>query len=369
MEHRQLGSSGLTVSVLSFGTMTVGGRDRFQNMGSLGVPEVSRMLDLCEEAGLGVIDTADLYSFGAAEEIIGESLRGRRDRFAIVTKAFMRVGTGAHDVGLSRKHLMGACEASLRRLQTDYIDVYMSHEPDLFVPVEETVRAFDDLVRQGKVRYVGCSNHSAWHVMKALFAADRLGVSRYVCQELNYSLVSRDIEHELVPMGLDQGVGVMAWSPLHYGLLSGKFRRDVRPAETRLNQLDAPGTVDLDRVFRIVDVLVEIGAERGVSAAQVALNWVVSRPAVSTVILGARNEAQLRDNLAAVTWRLTPEEIARLDNVSALPEPYPYWHQHKFGLERNPRVPAARAEGWATDINRSRAAAEAVHFVRKDGSP
>jgi aryl-alcohol dehydrogenase-like predicted oxidoreductase len=369
MEHRQLGSSGLSVSVLSLGTMTVGGRDRFRNMGNLGVAEVSRMLDLCDDAGLSVIDTADLYSFGAAEEIVGESLQGRRDRYVVVTKAFMRVGTGTHDVGLSRKHLIAACEASLRRLRTDYLDVYMAHEPDLFVPVDETVRAFDDLVRQGKVRYIGCSNHSAWHVMKALSVADRHGLSRYVCQELNYSLVSRDIEHELVPMGLDQGVGVMAWSPLHYGLLSGKFRRGERPAETRLNQLDAPGTVDLDRVFRIVDVLLEIGSARGVSAAQVALNWVVSRPGVSTVILGARNEAQLRDNLAAVTWRLTPEETARLDDVSALPEPYPYWHQHKFGLERNPRVPAARGHGWATDVDKSRAEAAAVHFVRKDGSP
>ena len=369
MEQRQLGTSGLGVSVLSFGTMTVGGKDRFQNMGSLGVPEVSRMLDICEDAGLTVIDTADLYSFGAAEEIIGEALKGRRERFVIITKAYMRIGSAAHDVGLSRKHLIAACDASLRRLQTDYVDVYMSHEPDLFVPVEETIRAFDDLVRQGKARYIGCSNHSAWHVMKALSVSDRFGLSRYVCQELNYSLVSRDIEHELVPMGLDQGVGVMAWSPLHYGLLSGKFRRDARPAETRLNQLEAPGTVDLERVFRIVDVLVAIGHERGVSAAQVALNWVVSRPAVSSVILGARNESQLRDNLAAVTWRLTPDEIARLDEVSALPEPYPYWHQHKFGLERNPRVPTMRTSGWTSDVDRSRAEAAAVHFVRKDGSP
>ena len=369
MQIRQLGNSGLSVSVLSFGTMTVGGKDRFQNMGNLGVAEVSRMLDLCEAAGLTVIDTADLYSFGAAEEIVGEALKGRRERFVIVTKAFMRVGTGAHDVGLSRKHLVAACDASLRRLQTDYVDVYMSHEPDLFVPVDETVRALDDLVRQGTVRYLGCSNHSAWHVMKALAASDRLGLSRYVCQELNYSLVSRDIEHELVPMGLDQGLGVMAWSPLHYGLLSGKFRRDARPAETRLNQLEAPGTVDLERVFRIVDVLLAIGQERGVSAAQVALNWVVSRPGVSTVIVGARNETQLRDNLAAVTWRLTPDEIARLDDVSALPEPYPYWHQHKFGLERNPRVLAPRVSGWATDVDKSRAEAAAVQYVRKDGAP
>jgi aryl-alcohol dehydrogenase-like predicted oxidoreductase len=365
MEQRQLGRSGLTVSVLSLGTMTVGGVDRFRNMGSLGVADVSRMLDVCLEAGLTVVDTADLYSFGAAEEVLGEALQGRRDQFVLVTKAFMRVGPGVHDVGLSRKHLVAACDASLRRLKTDHVDVYMAHEPDLFVPVEETLRAFDDLVTEGKVRYIGCSNHSAWQVMKALGTSDRQGRARYVCQEVNYSLVNRDIEHEIVPMGLDQGVGVMAWSPLHYGLLSGKFRRGVRPAETRLDQLDAPGTVDLERVYRIVDVLVAIGEERGVSPAQVALNWVLSRPLVSTVILGARNETQLRDNLAAATWRLAPGEIARLDDVSALPEPYPGWHQHKFGLERNPRLPGTRVSDWTSDVSRSRDEAALVTHTRQ----
>ena len=342
MEQRQLGNSGLSMSVFSFGTMTVGGRDRFQNMGNLGVPETSRMLDVCMDAGVTTIDTADLYSFGAAEEILGEALKGRRDQFVIVTKAFMRMGPGAHDVGLSRKHLMHACEASLRRLQTDYVDVYMAHDPDLLVPVEETLRAFDDLVTQGKVRYIGCSNHSAWHVMKALAISDRRGYARYICQEVNYSLVARDIEHEIIPLGLDQSVGVMAWSPLHYGLLTGKFTRDGRPAETRLNQLDAPGSIDLERVYRIVDVLTDIGRQRNASPAQVALNWVISKPGVDTVILGARNEQQLRDNLAAAQWHLSPEEVIRLDEVSALPEPYPTWHQHKFGLERNPRLPSTR---------------------------
>jgi aryl-alcohol dehydrogenase-like predicted oxidoreductase len=364
MEQRQLGASGLSVSVLSFGTMTVGGRDRFQNMGSLGVNEVSRMLDLCLEAGLTVIDTADLYSFGAAEEVLGEALRGRRDQFVLVTKAFMRMSQGAHDVGLSRKHLLAACDASLRRLATDYVDVYMAHDPDLFVPVEETMRAFDDLVSQGKVRYVGCSNHSAWQVMKALGVSERRGWVRYVCQQVNYSLINRDIEYELVPMGLDQGVGVMAWSPLHYGLLTGKFRRGVRPAETRLNQLDAPGTIDLERMYRIVDVLIAIADDRGVSPAQVAINWVTGKPCVSTVILGARDERQLRDNLAAARWRLTPEEIARLDEVSALPEPYPYWHQHKFGLERNPRVPSMRVRNWTSDLSKSRDEAAALTHTR-----
>jgi aryl-alcohol dehydrogenase-like predicted oxidoreductase len=342
MEQRQLGAGGLSMSVLSFGTMTIGGRDRFQHMGNLGVAETGRMLDVCRDAGVTVIDTADMYSFGGAEEILGEALQGRRHEFLIVTKVFMRVGKGPHDVGLSRQHIIEGCEASLRRLRTDYLDVYMCHEPDQFVPVEETLRAFDDLVSQGKVRYLGCSNHSGWHVMKALWAADRRGYARYICQQVNYSLVSRDVEHELVPMGIDQGVGIMAWSPLHFGLLSGKFRRDARPEQTRLNALDAPGTIDLDRLYRIVDVLVDIGSARDVSPAQVAINWVMQKPRVDTVVLGARTEEQLRDNLAAATWRLEPEEMARLDEVSALPEPYPYWHQHKFGVERNPRVAAIR---------------------------
>ena len=343
MEQRLLGKSGLSMSVLSFGTMTVGGRDRFQYMGNLGVAEASRMLDICADAGVTVIDTADMYSFGGSEEVLGEALQARRAQFVLVTKVFMRVGKGPHDIGLSRQHIIEGCEASLRRLRTDYLDVYMGHEPDQFVPVEETLRAFDDLVKQGKVRYIACSNHSAWHVMKALWASERNGFVRYVSQQVNYSLVARDVEHELIPMGLDQGVGVMAWSPLHFGLLSGKFRRDARPTETRLNQLDAPGTVDLERLYRIVDVLVDIGQQRGVSAAQVALNWVMNKPGVDTVVIGARNEEQLRDNLAAAEWRLSLEEMTRLDEVSALPEPYPYWHQHKFGIERNPRVPPVRA--------------------------
>jgi aryl-alcohol dehydrogenase-like predicted oxidoreductase len=365
MEQRLLGRSGLSVSVLSFGTMTVGGVDRFQNMGNLGVAETSRMLDICKEAGLTVIDTADVYSFGAAEEILGEVLKTRRNDFVLVTKGFMRMGQGAHDAGLSRKHLIQACEASLRRLKTDYVDLYLAHDPDLFAPAEETMRAFDDLVRDGKVRYVGCSNHSAWQVMKALAASDRHGRTRHIAQQLNYSLINRDIEHELVPMGLDQGVGVMAWSPLHYGLLSGKFRRDARPTETRLNQLDAPGTIDMERVYRIVDVLIDLGRQRGVSPAQVAINWVLNKPGVDTVILGARNEAQLRDNLAAAVWRLTADEIARLDEVSALPEPYPYWHQHKFGLERSPRVPGVRSRGWTTDVWASRQEANQLPLVPK----
>jgi aryl-alcohol dehydrogenase-like predicted oxidoreductase len=342
MEQRRFGNSGLSVSVLSFGTMTIGGRDRFGKMGNLDLADTSRILDICREAGVTTLDTADSYSLGGAEEILGEALVGRRDDFVLVTKAYNRLGTGPHDVGLSRKHLIQACEASLRRLRTDHLDLYICHEPDTFVAVEETLRAYDDLVTQGKVRYVGCSNHAAWQVMKALAVSERLGVTRYVCQQVNYSLIARDVEHEIVPLGLDQSVGLMAWSPLHAGLLTGKFRRDARPSVSRLNDLDPPGTIDFERVYRIVDVLADIARARSVTPSQVALNWVLCKPGVDTVILGARDEAQLRDNLAAASWRLSADEMTRLDEVSALPEPYPMWHQHKFGIERNPRLPAMR---------------------------
>ncbi len=342
MEQRQFGNSGLSVSVLSFGTMTVGGRERFGKMGNLGLSETTKMLDICRDAGITTIDTADMYSYGGAEEILGEALQGRRDEFVIATKGFSRLGQGPHDVGLSRKHLIQACEASLKRLRTDYIDLYIGHQPDQLVSVEETMRAFDDLVTQGKIRYVGCSNNSAWHVMKALAVSERFGLARYVCQQVNYNLIAREVEHEIIPLGLDQKVGLMAWSPLHAGLLTGKFTRDAKPSVSRLNDLDAPGTIDFDRVYRIVDKLSEIGRPRNATPAQVALNWVMNKPGVDTVIIGARDEAQLRDNLAAAEWRLSVEEMAALDEVSALPEPYPQWHQHKFGIERNPRLPGVR---------------------------
>jgi aryl-alcohol dehydrogenase-like predicted oxidoreductase len=344
MEQRRFGNSGLSVSVLSFGTMTVGGKDRFSKMGNLGVAETKRILDICRDAGVTTIDTADVYSFGASEEILGEALQGQREDFVLATKSFMRLGTtGPHDTGLSRKYLIKACEASLKRLRTDYIDLYIAHEPDMFVSLDETMRAYDDLVTQGKVRYVGCSNNSAWQVMKALAVSDRLGYVRYVCQQVNYNLIARDVEHEIIPLALDQSIGIMAWSPLHAGLLSGKFRRGApRPSVSRLNELDVPGTVDFDHVYRIVDKLTEIATARGVTAAQVALSWVMNKPGVDTVIIGARDEAQLRDNLAAADWRLSGEEMMTLDEVSALPEPYPMWHQHKFGIERNPRLPSIR---------------------------
>src|SRR3954471_15891419 len=289
MEQRRFGNSGLSVSVLSFGTMTVGGKDRFSKMGNLGVAETKRILDICRDAGVTTIDTADVYSFGASEEILGEALQGQREDFVLATKSFMRLATtGPHDTGLSRKYLIKACEASLKRLRTDYIDLYIAHEPDMFVSLDETMRAYDDLVTQGKVRYVGCSNNAAWQVMKALAVSDRLGLTRYVCQQVNYNLLARDVEHEIVPLGLDQRVGLMAWSPLHAGLLSGKFRRDVRPSVSRLNDLEVPGTVDFERLYRIVDTLTEIAQARSVSPAQAALNWVINKPGVETVIVGAR---------------------------------------------------------------------------------
>ncbi|HEY2433190.1 MAG TPA: aldo/keto reductase [Vicinamibacterales bacterium] len=343
MEQRFLGNSGLSVSALTFGTMTLGGRDRFAKMGNLGVDDTVRILGILRDAGVSTLDTADIYSVGGAEEVLGQALKGQRDDFVLVTKAYQRMHAGPFGTGLSRRYLVAACEASLRRLQTDYLDLYLCHEPDTFVPVEETLRAYDDLVSAGKVRYIGCSNHAAWQVMKALAASDRILAPRYVTQQVNYSLVARDVEHDIVPLALDQRCGLMVWSPLQAGLLTGKFRRDSpKPEVARINDLGVPGTVDFDRLYRIVDVLDAIARERAATIAQVAINWVLHKPGVDTVILGARNETQLRDILKSADFRLTPEESARLDEVSALPEPYPQWHQHKFGIERNPRLPAQR---------------------------
>ena len=344
MEQRRFGNSGLSVSVLSFGTMTIGGRDRFGKMGNLGVSETSRILDVCREAGVTTLDTADAYSFGASEEILGEALTGRRNDFVLVTKVYNRLGPGPHDVGLSRKHLIEACEASLRRLQTDYIDLYICHQPDSFVAVDETLRAFDDLVRSGKIRYAGCSNHSAWQVMKALAVSDRFGLTRYVCQQVNYSLIGRDIEHEIIPLGLDQSVGLMAWSPLHAGLLTGKFRRDSRPAVSRLNELEAPGTVDYERVYRIVDVLTDIAQARGriAVAGRAQLGPEQARSGYGHPGSTRRVAAQRQpggSHVAALGGRNDPA-----GRGSALPEPYPMWHQHKFGIERNLRLPSMRSD-------------------------
>ncbi len=337
MEYRLLGASGLEVSALSFGTMTLGGEGRFAAMGNVQAGEARRHVEICIEAGVNLFDTADIYSLGKSEEVLGQALGVRRKEIVLATKVFARLEPGTNKAGLSRRHILEACEASLRRLGTDYIDLYQAHNFDSLAPLDETLRAFDDLIRAGKIRYAGCSNYSGWQLMKALSISDRLGIQRYISQQINYSLVARDAEHELVPAGLDQRTGIMAWSPLQFGLLSGKFRRgQPKPVDSRLNSLDAPGTIDEERLYRIVDALSEIAGQRGVSISQAALNWVMRKPGVDTVIIGARNERQLRDNLAAASWTLTDAEVERLDEVSALPLPYPYWHQQKFAGDRNP---------------------------------
>ncbi|MGA2737608.1 MAG: aldo/keto reductase [Bryobacteraceae bacterium] len=337
MEYRLLGASGLEVSVLSFGTMTLGGEGRFAAIGNVQVAEARRHVEICIEAGVNLFDTADIYSFGKSEEVLGQALGARRKDIVLATKVFVRLEPGANKAGLSRRHILEACDASLRRLGTDYIDLYQSHNFDSLTPLDETLRAFDDLIRAGKVRYAGCSNYSGWQLMKALSVSDRLGIRRYVSQQINYSLLARDAEHELVAAGVDQRIGIMAWSPLQGGLLSGKFRRGQgKPEESRLNTLDASGTIDQERLYRIVDAMAGIAAQRGVSISQAALNWVMRKPGVDTVVVGARNEAQLRDNLAAANWTLSNAEVESLDEVSALPLPYPYWHQQKFAGDRNP---------------------------------
>jgi aryl-alcohol dehydrogenase-like predicted oxidoreductase len=337
MEYRLLGASGLEVSVLSFGTMTLGGEGRFAAIGNVQVEEARRQVEICIEAGVNLFDTADIYSFGKSEEVLGQALGARRKDIVLATKVFVRLEPGTNKAGLSRRHILEACEASLRRLGTDCIDLYQVHNFDSLTPLDETLRAFDDLIRAGKIRYAGCSNYSGWQLMKALSISDRLGIQRYISQQINYSLLARDAEHELVPAGIDQRTGIMAWSPLQFGLLSGKFRRGAaKPSESRLNSMEAPGAFDEERLYKIVDALAGIATERGVSISQVALNWVMRKPGVDTVIIGARNEQQLRDNLAAASWTLTDAEVERLDEVSALPLPYPYWHQQKFAGDRNP---------------------------------
>jgi len=343
VEYRLLGGSGLEVSVLSFGTMTLGGEGRFAAMGNVQADEARRLVELCLEAGVNLFDTADIYSMGKSEEVLGEALGAHRKDIVLATKVFNRLEPGTNKAGLSRRHILEACEASLRRLRTDYIDLYQAHSFDSLTPIDETLRAFDHLIRAGKIRYAGCSNHTGWQLMKAQSTADRLGVPRYISQQINYSLLARDAEHELIPCGLDQRTGIMIWSPLQGGLLSGKFQRGMaRPSESRLNSLDAPGTIDQERLYRIAGALGEIAAQRGVSISQVALNWVTRKPGVDTVIVGARNEEQLSNNLAAANWTLTDAEVERLDEVSALPLPYPYWHQRKFAAERNPAARHAR---------------------------
>ena len=336
MTYRQLGSSGLRVSVISLGTMTFGGRGKFAQVGSTGVDDARRQVDLCLDAGVNLIDTADVYSGGLSEEIVGEVLAGRRDGVLIATKARFSMGDGPNDAGLSRHHLIRACEASLRRLRTDHIDLYQVHQWDGQTPVEETLAALEHLVTSGKVRYIGCSNFSGWHVMKSLAASRREHLPSYVSQQIHYTLQARDAELELLPLAVDQGLGVLVWSPLAGGLLSGKYRRGVPPTEgsRHLTDWNEPPVHDEDRLYDLVDVLVEIGQAHAVSAAQVSLAWLLQRPGVTSVVVGARHQEQLTDNLAAARLRLTDEDVTRLERVSRPPLPYPYWHQAATASER-----------------------------------
>lgn len=346
MEYRQLGGSGLKVPALSFGTATFGGgTEFFRAWGETDVAEASRMVDICLEAGVNLFDTANAYSRGLSEEILGKAIAGRREQVLISTKATFRMGEGPNEVGSSRHHLLRECEASLRRLGTDYIDIYTMHGFDALTPVEETLRTLDDLVRSGKVRYVACSNFSGWHLMKSLAVAERYGWPRYVAHQAYYSLVGREYEWELMPLALDQKIGTIVWSPLGWGRLTGKIRRGQPvPSTSRLHQTAEQGPpVPEEHLYTVVDALEKTAKELEKTVPQVALNWLLQRPTVASVIVGARDEAQLRQNLGAVDWSLTPEQLARLDAASETTPVYPYWHQRGF-VERNP-LPVAKSAG------------------------
>jgi aryl-alcohol dehydrogenase-like predicted oxidoreductase len=338
MEYRRLGASGLNVPLISLGAATFGGTSEFfRAWGSTDVAAARRMVDVCLDAGVTMFDTADVYSNGKSEKILGEVLKGRRDRALISTKATFRFGSDPNDVGSSRFHLLRSCDEALKRLQTDHIDIFQLHGFDAMTPPEEVLSTLDQLVRAGKIRYVGVSNFSGWHLMKSLAVADRYGYPRYVANQTYYSLIGRDYEWELMPLGLDQGVGALVWSPLGWGRLTGKIRRgQPLPETSRLHKTADKGPpVDEERLFRVVDALDDIAKETGKSVPQIALNWLFHRPTVSSVIIGARDEKQLKDNLDAIGWHLTPEQIAKLDAASETTKPYPYWHQSGFG-ERNP---------------------------------
>jgi aryl-alcohol dehydrogenase-like predicted oxidoreductase len=336
MDYRQLGRSGLKVSALTLGTMTFGGRDKFADVGTTDVKTAARQLDICLDAGVNFVDTADVYSDGLSEQILGQIIRGRRDRLLLATKARFPMGSGPNDEGLSRHHLIAACDASLQRLGVDHIDLYQVHQWDGQTPLEETLDALDTLVHAGKVRYIGCSNYSAWHVTKALGISERRGFERFVSEQIHYTLQAREAEYELVPLAISEGLGILVWSPLAGGLLSGKYRRDEDPppGSRHLTEWNEPPIRDEERLYDIVDVLVEVGEAHGVSAAQVSIAWLLGRPGVTSVVVGARTEEQLADNLAAAELELTGEERARLDDVSAPPLLYPYWHQAASAADR-----------------------------------
>jgi len=338
MDYRQLGHSGLKVSALSFGTGTFGGgTEFFRAWGQTEVADARRLVDICLEAGINLFDTADVYSNGLSEEILGKAIAGKRSNLLISTKTTFRLGEGPNDVGSSRYHIVRACEGSLRRLGTDYIDIYHMHGFDGLTPVEETLEALDTLVRSGKVRYIACSNFSGWHLMKSLATSEKYGWARYVAHQVYYSLLGRDYEWELLPLGIDQKVGALVWSPLGWGRLTGKIRRgQPMPAVSRLKSTaDSGPPVPVEYVYKVVDAIDSIARQTGKSVPQIALNWLLQRPTVSSVIIGARNEEQLRQNLGAAGWRLMPEHVAALDAASETTPAYPYWHQRQF-VERIP---------------------------------
>ena len=335
MDYNRLGHSGLRVPALSFGTGTFGGgTDFFKAWGSTDAAGASRLVDICLDHGINLFDSADVYSKGLAEQILGEAIKGKRNRLMISTKATFPFGDGPNDFGSSRKHLLEAIDAALTRLGVDTIDLLQLHGQDYNTPVEETLSTLDQLVRTGKVRYIGCSNFSGWHLMKSLATSDRYGYPRYVAHQAYYSLLNRDYEWELLQLGRDQGVGALVWSPLGWGKLTGKIRRD-QPALPGSRAHDIAGTgpkYDEERLFKIVDALDGLSRETGKTIPQIALNWLLQRPTVSSVIIGARNEEQLKQNIGAVGWKLTPQQIATLDAVSDVTAAYPVWHQRQFPM-------------------------------------
>lgn len=335
MQYRTLGQTGLKVSVITMGTFTFGGRGAFGRTARQDVSDARLLVDTCIDHGVNLFDTANMYSTGLSEEILGEVLEGRYDDILVTSKARMPIGDGPNDEGVSRWHLIRECERSLRRLRTDHIDLYYMHEWDGLTPVEEKMEALDMLIQQGKIRYAGCSNYSAWHVMKSLAAAPRHS-SRFVSQQIHYTIEAREAEYELLPLSVDQGLGVQVWSPLAAGLLSGKHRRGADPAEgsRQAEGWDEPPIRDTDRLWNIVDTLVEIGDAHKVEAAQIALAWLLTRPAVASLVVGGRSADQFERNFRAVDLDLSDDELTRLNDVSRLPLIYPYWHQNNFARPR-----------------------------------
>lgn len=335
MEYRTLGRSGLKVSAISMGTFSFGGVGGFAKVASQGVSEAQRLIDCCIDLGVNLFDTANMYSLGRSEEILGEALGTRRNDVLISSKARMRIGDGPNDEGASRHHIIRECERSLARLKRDHIDIYFMHEWDGLTPLDEMLEALHTLREQGKIRYIGCSNYSGWHIMKALQTSDRNGLARFVTQQIHYTLEAREAEYELLPISVDQGLGVMVWSPLAAGLLSGTFGRNKSPEGSRQAQgWSEPPIRDAERLWTIIDVLEEIARERGVSVAQVSLAWTLSRPAITTLVVGGLSESQFQDNIASSEIKLSETELSRLNLISRPAYIYPYWHQHNFAAER-----------------------------------